>query len=115
MRQILLTILTLTIINSFAQKLDITTLYKSQITTTLLDSTSSASILTKLDGKQDNSIRKKWTARTYKLSDGKILIEFYDKQAVLVANEDEFNKLDRVRFVKNTIDFLKKTFRIKLN
>ncbi len=114
MRQLLLTIFTLATINSFNQKLEITTLDKSRITTTLVDSTSRANTLTKFNGKQDNSIRKKWTARTYKLSDGRILIEFYDKQAALVDNVEQFHKLERVRFVKNTVDFLKKNISYKI-
>ena len=114
MRQVLLIILALTTINSFAQKLVITTLDKSQITTTLLDSASRANTLIQFEGKQYNSIRKKWTARTSQLSDGKILIEFYDKQAVLIDDVEQFNKLDRVRFVKNTIDFLKKNISYKI-
>ena len=104
----------MTSINTFAQKLKITTLDKSQFTTTFLDSTARANTLTQFGGRQDNSIRKKWTARTYKLSDGKILIEFYDKQAVLVDNLEQLRKLDRVRFVKNAIDFLKKNISYKI-
>lgn len=114
MRQLLLTILTLTTINSFSQKLEITTLDKSRIIAILLDSTLKATTLTQFDGKQNNSFRKKWTARTYQLSNGKILIEFYDKQAVLVDNIEQFHKLDRVRFVKNTVDFLKKNISYKI-
>lgn len=115
MRQLLIIILTLTTLNGFTQKLEITTVDKSQIITTVLDSTSKANILTHFNGKQDNSMRKKWTARTYQLSDGKILIEFYDKQAVLVNNLEQFKKLDQVRFVKNTIDFLKKNISYKID
>ena len=114
MRQFLTFIFILTTINNFAQTLEITTLDKSHITTTLLDSAKRAKLLTQFDGKQDNAIRMKWTARTYKLSDGKILVEFYDKQAVLVENLEQYRKLDRVRFVKNTIDFLKKNISYKI-
>lgn len=104
----------MTTINNFAQKLTITTLDKSQITTTLLDSTSREKILAEFNEKQDNSIRHKWTARTYQLSDGKIVVEFFDKQAVIVDNLNHFKELDRVRFVKNTIDFLKKNISYKI-
>lgn len=114
MRLFLTIIFILTTINNFAQKLTITTLDKSQITTTLLDSTSREKMLAEFNGKQDNSIRHKWTARTYQLSDGKVLVEFFDKQAVLIDNLEQFKKLDRVRFVKNTIDFLKKNISYKI-
>lgn len=114
MRQLLIIILTLTTLSTSAQKLEITTLDKVQITTTILDSTSKVNLLTNFNGNQDNSIRKKWTARTYKLSNGKILIEFYDKQAVLVDDVEQFHKLVRIRFVKNTVDFLKKNISYKI-
>jgi hypothetical protein len=114
MRQLLIIILTLTILSTSAQKLEITTLDKVQITTTILDSTSKVNLLTNFNGNQDNSIRKKWTARTYKLSNGKILIEFYDKQAVLVDDVEQFHKLVRIRFVKNTVAFLKKNISYKI-
>jgi len=114
MKQFLTILFILTTINNFAQKLTITTLDKSQITTTLLDSASREKMLTEFSGKQDNSIRHKWTARTYQLSDGKILVEFFDKQAILIDNLEQFKQLDRVRFVKNTIDFLKKNISYKI-
>jgi hypothetical protein len=114
MRQLLLIIFTLTTLNSFSQTLDITTIDKSKILSTLLDSASKSQLLTKFNGRQDNTLRKKWTARTFLLSDEKVIIEFYDKQAVLIDNLDNFKELERVRFVKNTIDFLKKNVSYKI-
>jgi hypothetical protein len=114
MRKLLLIILTLTASNSYSQKLDITTIDKAKITATLLDSASKYQLLTQFNGRQDNTFRKKWTARTFLLSDGKVLIEFYDKQAVLISNLDDFKKLDRIRFVKNTVGFLKKNISYKI-
>jgi len=114
MRHLFLTILTLTTLNFYSQKLNIITIDKSKILTTLLDSSSKSEILTRLNGRQDNTLRKKWTARTFLLSDGKIVIEFYDKQAALIENIDQFKKLERVQLVKNTIDFLKKNISYKI-
>lgn len=114
MRQLLLIIFTLIALNSFSQKLDITTIDKTKITATLLDSASKSQMLTQFNGKQDNTLRKKWTARTFLLSDGKVLVEFYDKQAILINNAEQLRKIEQVRFVKNTIDFLKKNISYKI-
>lgn len=114
MRQLLLIIFTLTALTSFSQKLDITTIDKTKITATLLDSASKSQLLTQFNGKQDNTLRKKWTSRTFLLSDGKVLVEFYDKQALLIDNIDQLEKIEEVRFVKNTIYFLKKNISYKI-
>jgi hypothetical protein len=114
MREIILIILTFATLNSFAQKLDITTIDKSKILATLLDSIAKSQLLIQFNGKQDNTIRKKWTARTFLLSDGKVIVEFYDKNAVLIDNVEQLKKLEEVRFVKNTIDFLKKNISYKI-
>ena len=92
----------------------ITTLDKAQVDATVLDETTKNQLLQQFNGRQDNSLRKKWTARTYILSDAKILIEFYDTQAILINSLDDFKKLDRVRFAKNLIDFLKKNISYKI-
>jgi len=114
MRQLLLIIFTLITLNSFSQKLDITTIDKTKISATLLDSAAKSQLLTQFNGRQDNTFRKKWTARTYLLSDGKVMVEFYDKTAVLIDNIEQLKKLEEVRFVKNTIDFLKKNVSYKI-
>jgi len=98
----------------FSQKLDIISLDKFETSVIVLDSISTSNMLTQFEGKQDNSIRKKWTSRTFKLSNEKILIEFYDKQSVLIGSLEDFNKLDNIRFVKNTIGFLKKNISYKI-
>jgi hypothetical protein len=117
MRQSLLIIFILATFNAYSQKLDITTLDKSKIQATLLDSTLKVKLLTQFNGRRADLLRKKWTARSFLLSDGKVLIEFYDKQAMLIDNVNDFRKLDRIRFVKNTVDFLKKniSYKIELN
>ncbi len=114
MRQILLIIFTLTTLNSFSQTLDIITLDKSKVVVKLLDSIAKSQLLTQYNGRQDNTLRKKWTARTFLLSDGKVLLEFYDKNAVLIDNLEKFKKLEEIRFVKNTIWNLKKNISYKI-
>lgn len=114
MRQILLIILTLTTINSLSQTLDITTLDKSKVVVKLLDSKSKSELLTQFNGRQDNTLRKKWTARTFLLSDSSIIVEFYDKNAVIIDNLEKFKKLEEIRFVKNTIWNLKKNISYKI-
>jgi len=114
MRQIFLIIFALTTLNSFSQKLDITTINKVKVPVTLLDSVAKSQLLTQFNGRKDNTLRKKWTARTFLLTDGKVVIELYDKQAVLIDNIEQLKKLEAVRFVKNTIDFLKKNISYKI-
>lgn len=114
MRQILLIIFTLTTLNSLSQTLDITTLDKSKVVVKLLDSKSKSELLTQFNGRQDNNLRKKWTARTFLLSDGSIIVEFYDKNAVLIDNLEKYTKLEEIRFVKNTIWNLKKNISYKI-
>jgi hypothetical protein len=108
-------LLFLTTFCSFSQKLEIITFDKSNISTTILDSTSKTKLLSQFDAKQDNTLRKKWTSRTYLLSDGKVLLEFYDKQAVLFNNIEDYKKTERVRFVKNNIVSLKKNLSYKIS
>ena len=116
MRQTFFILLMLVAFTTYSQRMQIITLDNTRIEVRVLSDSIKTKVLTELQGKQDNSIRKQWTARTFKLSDGKILIEFYDKQAVLLNSIDDFNKLNSVRFVKNNIEFLKKniTYKIEL-
>lgn len=114
MRIIILIIFTLITSICFSQKLDIISLDKLETSVIVMDSISTSNMLTQFEGKQDNSIRKKWTSKTFKLSNGKILIEFYDKQSVLIESLEDFHKLYKIRFVKNTIGFLKKNISYKI-
>lgn len=100
--------------NSNPQKLEITTIDGSKILATLLDSTLKVKLVTQFSGRNDITLRKKWTARTFLFLDGKILVEFYDKSAVLIDNVEQFKKLEEVRFVKNTIWNLKKNISYKI-
>ena len=104
----------MTTLNSFSQKLDITTIDKSKVSAALLDSAAKSQLLTQFNGRQENTLRKKWTARTFLLSNEKVVVEFYDKQAILIDNIEQLKKLEEVRFVKNAIDFLKKNISYKI-
>lgn len=114
MKRLLLLLVILITNTAYAQKLAITTADKSKVTVTLLDSASKSKLIEQFRGKPNNALRKKWTARTFQLTDGQILIEFYDRQAVLINNPDDFKRLADVRFVKNTLNFLKKNISYKI-
>ncbi|MES2109173.1 MAG: hypothetical protein V4577_10515 [Bacteroidota bacterium] len=114
MKQSLLFIFILMTIITDAQKLKITTIDGSNIEVTLIGSTSKAGLIKQPGVKQNNNLRKNWTSRTFQLTDGQILIEFYDGQAALVNSLDDFKRLTNVRFVKNTLDFLKKNISYKI-
>jgi hypothetical protein len=114
LKQLLLSIFILMTITVYAQKLTIITADKSKVVVTLLDSASKSKLIAQLNGKQSNELRKKWTARTFRLADGRILIEFYDRQAVLISGPDDFKSLADVRFVKNTLALLKKNISYKI-
>lgn len=114
MRKLFIFIFAFSNLMLYAQRMKITTLDKSQIETTILNETAKDQLLKQLDARQNNSLRKKWTARTFQLSDGRIIIEFYDRQAILLDNIEQFRKLAEIRFVKNTIDFLKKNISYKI-
>jgi hypothetical protein len=117
MRQTLLIIFILVTRKTYSQKLDVFTFDKSKVVVTLLDSVEKSQILTEYNGVQNNTLRKEWTARTFTLSDGRILLEFYDRQAIIINNLVDFKKLDLVVFVKNNISFLKRniSYKIKLS
>jgi len=100
--------------NSYSQELEIITTNKNKVKTLILDSLATSKILTEFNAKQNDSLRKKWTSRTHTLSDGRIIIEFYDKQSVLINSIQDFQKLEQIRFTKNTIDFLKKNISYKI-
>jgi len=113
-RHFLLYILTLLTLAPGAQKITVITLDNSRIQVDIVSDSTKRELIHDFSGKPDNSIRKQWTARTYRLSDDRILIEFYDRQAALVNNKNDFEKLSEVRFTKNYIDFLKKNITYKI-
>ena len=85
------------------------------IKTELVSDSVKKALIKDFKGVQDTSLRKKETARTYKLSDGRILVEFFDKQAVTYTNYDDFKKAETVTFFKNDIWFLKKNITYKIS
>jgi len=101
-------------INVYSQKLKVITVDKTEVDVNILDESTKKRLINQFDGKQDNSIRKKWTSRTFTLSDGRVIVEFYDKQAALIDNLIKFEQLKEVRFTKNKIDFLKKNISYKI-
>jgi hypothetical protein len=114
MRQLLTILLTLIAVNTFSQGFEVITSHKSIIKTKILDDKSKEQLLKAFNGVQDNGLRKKLTARTFKLSDGRIIIEFYDRQGIVVENLDDFQKLNEVTFVKNTVWNLRKNISYKI-
>jgi hypothetical protein len=114
MKQFLLFICIFPAINVSSQRIKITTLDKSSIEATILSDSAKKQLLQQFNGAQDNSLRKKWTARTYLLADKKVIVEFFDKQAILLQNAAELQKIARIRFVRNYIDFLRKNISYKI-
>lgn len=113
-RHFLICILTILTLATVAQKITITTPDNRTVEVDIISDSTKRKLIQEFYGKQDNSIRKQWTARTYRLSDNRILIEFYDRQAALLKSEDDFKNLNEVRFTKNYIDFLKKNVTYKI-
>lgn len=113
-RYFLFSILILLTLATTAQKLTVITLDCFKVDVDIVSDSTKRKLIQDFNGKQDNSIRKQWTPRTYQLSDNRILIEFYDRQAALLKNKDDFEKLRKVRFAKNYIDFLKKNITYKI-
>ncbi|MBO9573261.1 MAG: hypothetical protein J7497_13800, partial [Chitinophagaceae bacterium] len=67
-----------------AQPLRIITTDHSVIEVLIISDSVKRSIIQLNDGKEDTSLYKKWTARTYLLNNQQIIIEFFDRQAALV-------------------------------
>jgi len=80
---------------------------------TLVTAAQKNQLITSLTGTVDTSLHSYWTARTWKLSDQRILTEFFSGEAVVFANVHDFSKAQVFRFVKNTIPFLKKNISYK--
>jgi hypothetical protein len=100
--------------NSFAQKMEIINHVAEKIEITLLDTEKTKEVIRELNGVRNESLRKKWTSRTYLLSNKKVLVEFYDGQSFLAENQSDFEKLRKVRFVKNNLWNFKKNISYKI-
>src|SRR5690606_32024146 len=107
-QQFLFLLLTLLTLTTTAQKITVTTLSGSKVEVNIVSDSIKQKLLNDFDGVQDNTLRKQWTSRTFRLSDKRLLIEFYDKQAAVIASKEDFEKLNEIRFAKNYIDFLRK-------
>src|SRR5258708_3876013 len=92
----------------------IISLDSSKVKATIVSDSAKQKLVQEFNGKQDNTMRKQWTARTFRLSNNQLLIEFYDEQALLINNFTDFEKLEKIRFVKTNIDFLKKNISYKI-
>ncbi len=114
MRSIIIVLLIVMNINLFSQELEIITAGRSTVKVRILDHSSKQQLLTSQHVVQDNSLRKQFTARTFRLADNRLIIELYDRQALLVNTLEDFKKLEEVRFVKNIIWNLRKNISYKI-
>jgi hypothetical protein len=115
MRQLLIIILTLITVDTFSQEFEVITSDKSQVKVKIIDDSKKQQLLTEFEGVQDNDLRKRLTARTFRLSDNRLIVEFYDKQAIIVDNLADFKRLEKVTFVKNIVWNLKKNISYKID
>ena len=115
MRQLLIIILTLITVDTFSQEFVVVTSDKSQVKVKIIDDNKKQQLLTEFQGVQDNDLRKRMTARTFRLSDKRLIVEFYDKQAIVVDNLADFKRLEEVTFVKNIVWNLKKNISYKID
>jgi hypothetical protein len=114
MKNVLIISLLTISMNSFAQKMEIITRDEEKIEITILDSEKTKEVINEFNGIKNEPLRKKWTSRTYLLSNNKVLVEFYDGQSILAENQSEFKKLKEVRFVKNNLWNFKKNVSYKI-
>lgn len=104
----------LTSIKSNSQHLKIITSDRSTVVVTIMDRMAKDLALKDFKGIQDNNLRKKLTARTYRLTDGRVIVEFFDRQGIAIGSMEDFEKLAEVIFVKNNVWKLKKNLSYKI-
>lgn len=80
----------------------------------ILDDAARSALLREFHGAPDEGLRKQWTARTWVLADGRVVVELYDRRGVLFHSRADLAAAGRVRFVKNMISFLKKNVSYKI-
>lgn len=107
-------LLLISALNSFAEKMHIYNLENERIEVNILNVDSTQFFIKKFNGKTNDSLRKKFTARTYELSNSQIILEFYDRQSVLIRNTSDLKKLENIRFVKNYVWNLKRNISYKI-
>lgn len=115
MRQLLIIILTLITVDTFSQEFEVITSDKTHVKVKIIDDKTKQQLLTESQGIQDDELRKKLTARTFRLFDNRLIVEFYDKQAIVVNNLADFKRLEEVTFVKNIVWNLKKNISYKID
>jgi hypothetical protein len=116
MRQrLIIVFLTLITVDTFSQELEVITSDKTHVTVKIIDEKIKQKLLTDFQGVQDNDLRKRMTARTFRLFDNRLIVEFYDKQAIVVNNLADFKRLEEVTFVKNIVWNLKKNISYKID
>ena len=98
--------------HAMGQQLDVN-INGEDISVEIIDHASKLKLIDELDGQVNTNLFKPWTKHTMQLTDGSLLVEFYDRQAVRVKDENDLIKLAPVRFVKNYIYFLKKNISYK--
>ncbi|WP_265428985.1 hypothetical protein [Chryseobacterium sp. YIM B08800] len=98
---------------AISQQMVITTKDNSKINIKIIDSSKIANLVSSFSGKIDSLKFKNWTSKTYTLNNNEIIIEFFDRQGALINNENDFNKIKDVRFVKNQIWNLRKNISYK--
>ncbi|WP_346984773.1 hypothetical protein [Chryseobacterium sp. POE27] len=113
MKKIAICFIILVANNLFSQKMKIINKDKQTIKVSVVDSAEISHLIKTFQGKKNISKHKNLTSKTYVLDDRRIIIEFFDRQGVLVNNDDDFNKLKDIQFVKNQIWNLKKNISYK--
>lgn len=102
-------------VSSFAQNMEIINSKGEIIDVTIFDRNKTKQYIVEFNGVKTDSLRKKWTSRSYLFTNQKILIEFYDGQSVLIENHEDFQKLKEVQFVKNSLERFKKNISYRIN
>lgn len=105
----------MTSVDTFSQGLEIITSNKSHIKVKIISDKTKQQLLAEFNGVQDNELKRKLTARTFRLSDNRLIIEFFDRQAIIVNNLTDFKQLEEVTFVKNIVWNLRKNISYKID
>lgn len=114
MKNISIIFLLLISINSFSQKMEIINAAGEKIEIILFNQERTKELLEEFKGVKKEALKKDWTARTYQLSNGNFLVEFYDGQSMITKDQSDLAKLRGVRFVKNYLLSFKKNISYKI-
>jgi hypothetical protein len=114
MKQLILFLIMSVTAQSFSQNLKIIKSDKTAVDVSIIDRSTISDLISAYNGKKDTSKFKDWTSKTYLLNDNRLIVEFFDKQGILINNETDFNRLKEIRFVKNQVWDLKKNISYKI-